>query len=795
MTGMWQDVRFATRQFAARPLFTLTAVATIALGIGANAAIFSVVNGLLLDPLPFDDADRLAQVWRTSPTSEMMLTPNGAIVEEWRAGARSFDAIEAWTTGEAVVRTAAGPRVLRTASVSDGFMPALRLPPSLGRGFVRDDEAPAAEPVVLLASAFWHAEYGAAEDIVGRSLTVAGTPHTIIGVAPPELIVPMDSGDEPQLWLPLRRQADGRLAGAGLRTLVRVPHDVPWERAEAELSAISGRTVEAGGDANFSTARIVRPADLLGAATQRALFVLLGAVALVLLIACANVANLLLVRASARQTELAVRAALGAGRSRLIRQMLVESVLLGTVGGSVGIILAYWGLDLIVSIRPDSLAELERVRIDGRVAGYAALLALGTSALFGALPALRAARLATDLRTGTRTATGGRGMRRTASALIVAEVALSLLLLVGAGLLVRTFLTLQATPLHFQPAGLWTATVELPPAEGGGGGGRDGLVLEELRDRITALPGVRSADLVLGVPPDYGVSFGALAMDGGEPLEDGPSMFASNFVPPAYFQTLGMQFTEGRAFTDADGADVVVVGEAFARRFFEGSAVGHRIRIGPRGTWRTIVGVAADLPAQGLARTAGFDQMHFPVGSFTPDKLLISTDLPADALAPALRAAIAAVDAEAALADLSTVEELLAQSLDRQRFNLTLLLVLAVLATLLSAVGLYGVVGVAVAGRTREIGIRRALGASNARVVRLVVLEGVRPALIGLGIGLIAALALARLMTNLLYGLSPHDPVTLALVPVVLGSIALLASWLPGRRAARIEPSEALRID
>jgi putative ABC transport system permease protein len=527
----------------------------------------------------------------------------------------------------------------------------------------------------------------------------------------------------------------------------------------------------------------------------------MGAVGLVLLVACANVANLLLARGGAREAELAVRVALGASRGRLLRQLLAESALLAVLGGTLGITLAFWGLDAVVAMRPESLRELERVRLDGRVLFFAGSATVLTGLLFGLLPALRGAdrALSGALRSGATGVIGGRRNRRVSGLLIATEVALSLVLMIGAGLLIRTLSSLQDRPLGFDPTNAVTATVRLPADRYPDSSPARREFHEQLRDAAAALPGVRAASLTLATPPGYGVLFAAFEIDG-TPIEEGQSseIFWMNIAEAGFFRTLDVRIVAGRAIeaTDHARSDVVIINETLARRFFPDGAVGRRVRFSREGEWSTVIGVAADLPASGLGAIGATPQIHRPPG---PDSqlgmILLDTDLPPTVLRPALQQLVMRMDSEVAVDEVTTVEAKIAASLARPRFNLLLLGALAAMALLLSAVGLYGVVSYAVTQRTREIGIRRALGAPVADLVRLVFAEGLVPTAFGLCLGLAAAWGLVTLMTSMLFGLAPRDPLTFVVVPAMLLAVTVLACLLPARRAIGVEPVIALRTD
>jgi predicted permease len=545
------------------------------------------------------------------------------------------------------------------------------------------------------------------------------------------------------------------------------------------------------------TLSITPLARLLAGRTRTALLVMLGAVGMVLLIACANVSHLLLARSSTQTREMAVRAALGAWRGRLVRQLLVESGFLALLGGAAGVLVAYWGLGAIVAMRPPALDELEVVRLDLPVLGFCLALSLVTALLFGLLPALHATRTGIEhsLRAGAGTA-GAAGGRRFRATFIAAEVALSLVLLSGAGLLIRSVYALYRLDPGFAPRGLLATRVELPAWRYKDEAAM-GAFLAALLERVRAVPGVGAATLAQGVPPNYGLTFGGIEVEGRAiSAADSSAVVATNWVGPDYFRVLGIRLLEGRTFAERGDSDVVIVNRAMARHFWPGgSAVGRRLRwLGDR--WMTVIGVAEDVHALGAGSDINRFQIHVPRRPALPQaSLIVRGSGDPMALAPALKAAAASLDRDVPLRDLTRVEDALAKSIAGPRFNMALLTAFAGLALLLAAVGLYGVISYAVTQRTREIGIRLALGASHRSVLRYVVASGMLPALLGVAIGLVTSLGATRALRSLLFNLSPHDPLTLATVVALLAAVALAACWIPARRATRVDPMTALRAE
>ena len=809
------DARYAVRALRRAPGFAIVATLTLALGIGANAAIFSVVNRLLIHPLPFRDADRLVQVWRADAKNSFLMSPMRDAALAWQRQARaSLDGAELYTNDEVTLAGEPEAEVVRAMRVSTTYASFLGVRPLAGRGFVAEDTAAGAPDVVLLGESLWRRRFGASSEILGRTVRLAGKPHTVVGVMPRVLEHSLGAGDAPALWVPFRDVTAAPKPGEShtAHTVARLKPGVTVEQARRELATIAARVDTASKRSAFGSSlgvSVIRPVELIGGPVRTALLVMLGAVGFVLLIACANVANLLLARATAREREIAVRAALGAGRGRLVRQLLAESLVLAVVGGVAGLVLATWGLEAIVSLRPEQLDELDGVQLDPLVLGLSALLSLATGVLFGLMPALHATRpsVGESLKAGTRSATSAAAGRRFRSALVAAEVALSLVLLAGAGLLVRSVLGLQQIDPGFQTAGLVTANIQLPrPRYAAGEAFRP--FYDQIAERAARLPGVEGVAVASGVPPRMGISFGQLEVEGGgaeatrAAAGDGP-MVSINWVGPEYFRLLRIPTRAGRQFAPDEMAvgaknEVAVINESMARRYWPGAdAIGKRFRIGDRGSWTTVVGVVGDVKAGGLIGDhVGNRQIYKPAAEASwPDRTLVlrvAGDDPA-AVVPALKQLVRSIDPDVPLREVATVSSLMAESISRPRFNMMLLAAFALLALVLAAVGLYGVIAYSVGQRTREIGVRMALGARPGSVQRLVVFEGMRPALAGVVVGLALALALGRVLAGLLHGVSPRDPATLAAVTLLLIAVALLACLLPARRAARVDPMEAIR--
>ena len=813
------DARYAMRALRRAPGFALVAVLTLALGIGANAAIFSVVNRLLIHPLPFHDADRLAIAWRSDAKSQFLMPPTREMGLAWQQQARTLDGVELFDSDELTLAGEPEAEVVRALSVSPTYASFLGVRPLLGRGFVVEDTAAAAPDVVVLAEGLWKRRFGGSSEVLGKTVRLNGKPYIVVGVMPNDLTQAVALSRPPSIWVPLKvgsAPAPGKAISVALErvsVLTRLKPGVTTEQARAEMVDIASRaaTDRKPSDSTMTVA-LTMSAQMVGGGLRNALKVLLGAVSFVLLIACANVANLLLARASAREREIAVRVALGAGRGRLVRQLLSESLVLALAGGAVGLLLASWGLDVIVGLRPANLDQLEGVRLDPFVLGFGALLSVLTGVLFGLVPALHATRpaVAQSLKVGAsmhRNAVGWRRRVSLRSALVAAEVALSLVLLAGAGLLVRSVVALQRVDPGFSPTNLLSANISLPrPRYEAEAAYR--AFHEQVLAGARRLPGVVDAVLASGVPPRQGIQFGEIEVEGADgaarkPAGDGP-MIGSGWVGPEFFRILRIPLRAGRTFSAEEmapgsKANVVVINEGMAKKYWPGeSAVGKRLRVGGSGDWETVIGVVGDVKAfRGGEDPVGNRQAYRPSSTMRwPDRtLILRTRGDPAAAAPALKQLVRSLDPDLPLRDVLTVEAMMAESVAAPRFNMTLLSAFAGLALVLAAVGLYGVIAYSVSQRTREIGVRMALGARPGSVQRLVVAEGMRPALVGVALGVAMALGLGRALAGMLHDVSPRDPATLAGVSALLIVVALLACLLPARRAARVDPMVAIRAE
>ena len=712
--------------------------------------------------------------------------------------AKSFEVVAPYSATD-VVHAAEGaePALVRGGWMTDALPRLLRLRPALGRFILPEETAPGGADVAVLGHGFWKRQFGGDRDVLGRRIVLDGKPYTIVGVMDPAL----DREGEPvggqDVWLPLHLENEKW----GTAALARLAPGVTLAQADEEAKRIVAAVPNEKALGDFVAA--VRPPVDTSAASNRMLLVMLGAVAMVLLVACANVANLLLARAASRRHEIGVRLALGATRARLVRTLLAESLLLALAGGALGVLLAVWGIDAIAAIRPDSLEELSSVTLDPIVLWFTVGVSVASGILFGLVPAIRASR--PGLTAALRSGTAGSGIavegRRLRAALVVVEVALSVLLLAGAGLLVRSVMKLQAVDPGFEPRGLLTARVVLPEDRYAGDAERR-RVLDELLSRVRALPQVEGAVAAMSVPPRAGILFGTPAIEGGtlSPEETANQLFTPIFGGQELFDVLRIPLLEGRA-ADPRSRDEAVVNEGLARRWWPGErALGKRFRIGdgPEVRWQTVVGVAKDILANGVQDRSNARQVYGGFDRTPPWQVLVvrareGTD--PTTLVPTLQSIMTSIDPLSPLREPSTTEFQLARTIARPRFTMALLATFALLALLLSAVGLYGVIAYTVTERTRELGIRIALGARPRGIVALVVRQGLAVTLLGVALGTAGALAGGKVLAGMLYEVGARDPATLAAVALLVTATALAALLVPARRATRVDPAGAMRLE
>jgi putative ABC transport system permease protein len=800
-----QDLRYTVRVLLKKPAFTAIVVLALAIGIGANTAIFSVVNAILLRPLPYKDFDRISMIW--------MDNPKLGVKEDWHPYPNYVDYKEQNQVYEDMAAfnnrsfnlTGAGDpvRVLGAWNTASLFS-VLGVPPSNGRVFTEEEEEPGKDLVVVLSDGLWRSRFGRDPNIVGQTISMNGANRTVIGVMPAGFSFP-DKTTE--VWVPLaispQRKQDRN--AISFKAVGRLKPGVSMAQARAEMGAIAKRLDEQYSRSDYGV-NLVMLRDQETGSVKPALLVLLGAVAFVLLIACANVANLLLARAAIREKEIAIRLAIGARRSRIIRQLLTESAVLGLVGGAAGLLLAVWGLRVLVALSPGDIPRFDQAGIDGRVLVFTLAVSLLTGLIFGLVPSLQASKpdLNSTLKEGGRGTTGGAGALRVRNLLVVSEIALSLVLLVGAGLLIRSFIRLQQFDLGFNPDNLATMRIQLPGTKY-----REAAQVEafykQLFERIESVPGVQSVGAISDVFLSDTPNSTNFSIEG-RPVPTGADSIEVplDSVSPGYFRTMGIPLQRGREFDERDvrgSTPVVIVNETFVRRFFpDEDPLGKRFVYGGAGPdnnqWITIVGVVGDM------RRTGFDrpvrpETFLPHSQATSGTLTIIARTSGDpaSLSNTLRGEVWAIDKDQSVFDLKTMDQTLSEMSSQRRFNMLLLGVFASLALTLAAVGIYGVMSYSVAQQTHEIGIRMALGAGQTDVLGMVVRRGMLLAASGIGIGLIGAIALTRLMSSLLYGVSATDPLTFVVIPIVLGIVALGACFVPASRATKVDPMIALRYE
>jgi putative ABC transport system permease protein len=815
MERLIRDLRHAVRMLLKTPVFTVVVVLTLAIGIGANTAMFSIVNGVLLQRLPFPHADRIVDL---NEVERRNIAGGGAIAPatfiDWQKMAASFDAMSVFATRIYNVTPSSGePARVRGALVNSSFFDVLGVSPLLGRGFTRDDGEPGRQNIVL-SFGFWQRQFAGNPAVINESIRLNGQPYTVVGVMPATLNFPENSNfwvstpyDVPGCGGPGSADPRGQRGQHCLRGIGRLKAATSLLQANAELETISDQLGRQYPEESSNFIAVATPLqDRLVGSARTPLLVLLGAVGCVLLIVVANVANLLLSRATVRAREFAIRAAIGADRSTLMRQLLTESVVIALVGGGLGILLAFWGVDLILALDPGEVPRVAPVTVDGWALAFALALSVITGMLFGVVPAWQASRpqLQHALKDNTRGATGD-GQRHLARAgLVLAEVSLSLVLLVGAGLLFRSLMTLVDVPMGFTTSRMLTMSVA-PAGDGYQSPAAFVTYWERVVERVRAIPGVERVALTGGLPMGGGMSVLAYQPDNRPevPANQQPLTHLVD-VGPGYFSTMGIPVLKGRELTAQDAVldpRTIVINDALARRDFPNEdPIGHRYSFGTDDSgnpqWVEIVGVVGNV-RQYRADQEPVPITYAPFTSFPSraQNLMIRTAGDPMRVAGAVRAALQSLDPSLPVSPPRTLDDVVGASLTQRRFNMTLLVVFAGIALVLAIAGIYGTVSYAVAQRTQEIGIRVALGANSREILGLVLFGALKPVIGGLAIGLAAAVGLTRLMAGLVYGVSTTDPLTFISLPALLGVVAFLAGLFPALRATRVDPLEALRVD
>jgi putative ABC transport system permease protein len=808
---MIQDIRFAIRMLLKHKGFTLIAAFTLALGIGANTAIFSVVNAVLIKSLPYREPDRIFQVLRRFPMGAGE-TVSATKFSFYRQHNQTFESLAACDILGAGINLLAGDEAhfVSSLQVSADLFPVLGINPLLGRTFTAAEDQPGGGRVIVISHSLWQRLFNGDRQTVGRTVALGGEGHTVVGVMPPGF----QTKPSAEIWLPLRAVFDAADKGNNFLMLGRIKPGVTPEQAQADLERVRALMrkdypIHVG---DTETAAVVAYQDRLVGDAKQPLLLLLGAVGFVLLIACANVANLLLSRAAARSKEMSVRAALGAGRLRLTRQLLTESLLLAGGGAVLGLLLAHFGLKTLIALIPDSLPRVSDIGIDPPVLLFTLGVAAAAGILFGLAPALDAGRLnlADALREGSGRTTGSASRTRLRGLLVVSEIALSVVLLIGASLLMRTFANLRNENLGIDPQNVLTLKLSMSDPRYQSTAGTE-TFLRRVFEGLRQLSGVESAAYITTLPTEITPDL-PFRIEGRQPDDMGDSNY--KHITPDYFRTMTVPLRQGRQFEERDSASgngVVIVNESFARQFFPNeNPIGLHItiggNIGPDYADRTreIVGVVGDVREEGVDRSSS-PMMYVPLAQRTdrltsltnklaPASIVLKTRRSLSSMESAVRAAVRASDPAQAVSNLRTMEDVLSWSLARRQFNMLLLAIFAGLALLLSSVGIYGVMSYTVQQRTHEIGIRMALGAEARDVLWLIIRQGLALALIGVVLGLVAALALTRVMQNLLFGVSATDPATFASIALLLVGVAFIASFIPAWRATKVDPLIALKI-
>ncbi len=806
--NLWQDLRYGARMSLKKPGFTLVAVLTLAIGAGASTAIFTVVNAALLRPLPYPEAERLVNVTTTMrrETVEVRSSSYPDFVD-WRDQNTVFERIASLASPSFTLTGGAEPERVDGELASADYFPLLRAQAALGRTFLpEEDRAPDTHRVALVGHGLWQRRFGGSPALLGQTIQLNNSDYTVVGIMPEGF---RGVSDQAEIWLPMMMVSSVRPASQlqqrnqrWLDVVARLKPGVTLAQAQAEMDVIMRRSEQAYPDSNRSRGARATPLhEQFFGGLQLTLWILLGAVGCVLLVACANVANLQLQRAAGRASEMAVRLALGATPRRLVRQLLTESLLLALVGGALGLLIALWSVDFLIKLSPVTFPSFVKLTLDARVLGFSLLISVLTATLSGLAPALQAAKPAVyeTLKAGGRDASGGLGRNRLLGSMVVSEIALASTLLIGAGLMIRSLQRLQAVDPGFDAERLLTMRVSLPLQRYP----QDQIIAfsQKLREQLQALPGAKSVALASDLPLSGIVSGGPIELEGRQDTPAGGEFrMYRHRVTPGFFSTLGIPFVKGRDFTADDHAQapgVVIISEAMARRYWPNEdPIGKRLRQGT--PWLSIVGVVGEVKYRGLPQNPNADpDIYLPLSQSPSGYLFMAARSEVDpkSLVAAARDVLRNLDPDLPVYDIATMPEMVADQTAQSRFGAWLLSLFGVLALILAAVGIYSVMAYAVEQRSREIGVRVALGARSGDVLKMVIGQGMRLTLLGVALGLGAALALTQLMKRLLYGVAAADPLTYGAIALLLTLVALLACWIPARRATKVDPMIALKCE
>jgi predicted permease len=809
METLFKDIRYGIRSLLKRPAFTAIAVITLALGIGANTAIFSVVNAVLLRPLPYMKPDRIVALWETEERGDLSLVSPGDYTD-WVEQNHSFENIAAVRDWDANLNSFDEPVRLQGAAVSSNAFSVLGVQPLLGRTFLPDEDQAGRDLVVVLSHGIWQRYFGGDPKVIEKTVTINGRARRVVGVMPASFQLPILTPHKPasatDIWVPFVMDPTYRTKRdvQQLHVMGRLKSGVSPQQAQAEVSAInqrSGQHFESSG--RPIEARVVPFHQSLVGNLRPMLFLLLGAVGFVLLIACGNVANLLLARATTRKKEFAIRAALGAGRLRLVREMLTESVLLAILGGATGLLIAMWITQALVAVSPEDLPRLKEIALDRWVLGFTLAVSLLTGAIFGLAPAWKLSRqdLNETLKEGGRGSGSDVPRQRMRRLLVISELALAMVLLIGAGLMIQSVARLNKVDAGFQPENVLAMELSLPSKTYEQASQRTDF-FQRLIERVRSVPGVQTAGVVTAIPLTGWQNTTSFEMEGRAQMSQTEELHAAS---ADYFEVLGIPLIKGRYFTDQDNKQApgaVIVSRSLAQRYWPNEdPLGKRIRLGgdKQEPWRSIVGVVGDIRQSGLdgeaTREYYISYLQDNWGFTWDMNLVVHTTTEPATTVGAIKNEVRAVDKNLPVFNVRTMDDLRARSVAPRRFNMFLLGSFALVAMVMSVLGIYGVMSYSVAQRTHEIGVRMALGAAPGNVLRLIIRNGMTLALSGVAIGVVGAFALTRLMTSLLFGVTPTDTMTFATVSAGLIVVALIACFIPARRATKVDPLVALRYE